>query len=55
MLKRVDPDSNLSLRAIAQKLTDMGVPTITGKQVWSANGVRRLKLLALEIRERRGA
>ena len=54
-LKRVEPDSNLSLRAIAQKLTDMGVPTITGKQVWSANGVRRLKLLALEIRERRGA
>ena len=55
MLQRADPDGTLSLRAIAKKLTDMGVPTITGKQVWSANGVRRLKLLASEIRERRGA
>jgi hypothetical protein len=50
MLQRVDPDCNLSLRAIAERLTDIGVPTVTGKSVWSANGVRRLKLLASEIR-----
>ena len=55
MLERVDPDSNLSLRAIAKKLTEYGVPTVAGKSVWSANGVRRLKLLASEIRGQKDA
>jgi DNA invertase Pin-like site-specific DNA recombinase len=43
MIKKVDPDGSLSLRGIAQKLNDMGVPTISGKGSWSANSVRRLK------------
>ena len=55
MLERVDPDNSLSLRAIAKKLTDIGVPTVTDKSVWSANGVRRLKLLASEIQGQRDA
>ncbi len=45
MIKKVDPDDSLSLRGIAQKLNDMGVPTISGKGNWSANSVRRLKVM----------
>ena len=45
MIKKVDPDDSLSLRGIAQKLNDMGVPTISGKGSWSANSVRRLKVM----------
>ena len=45
MIKKVDPDNSLSLRGIAQKLNDMGVPTISGKGNWSANSVRRLKIM----------
>jgi DNA invertase Pin-like site-specific DNA recombinase len=44
MIKKVDPDGSLSLRGIAQRLNDMGVPTISGKGSWSANSVRRLKV-----------
>ena len=47
MIKKVDPDGSLSLRGIAQKLNDMGVPTISGKGSWSANSVRRLKAAAV--------
>ena len=43
MIAKVDPDSSLSLRAIAQKLNELSVPTISGKGSWSANSVRRLK------------
>ena len=43
MIKKVDPDGSLSLRGIAQKLNDMGVPTVSEKGSWSANSVRRLK------------
>ena len=45
MTKKVDPDDSLSLRGIVQKLNDMGVPTISGKGNWSANSVRRLKIM----------
>jgi len=45
MIKKVDPDDSLSLRGIAQKLNDLGVPTISGKGNWSANSVRRLKVM----------
>ena len=45
MTKKVDPDDSLSLRGIVQKLNDMGVPTISGKGKWSANSVRRLKVM----------
>ena len=45
MIKKVDPDNSLSLRGIAQKLNDLGVPTISGKGNWSANSVRRLKIM----------
>jgi DNA invertase Pin-like site-specific DNA recombinase len=43
MLKMVDPDASLSLRAIATKLNEMKVPTISGKGAWSANSVKRLR------------
>jgi DNA invertase Pin-like site-specific DNA recombinase len=46
-IKKVDPDDSLSLRGIAQKLNDMGVPTISGKGKWSANSVRRLKVMCV--------
>ena len=45
MIKKVDPDNSLSLRGIAQKLNDLGVPTISVKGNWSANSVRRLKIM----------
>jgi len=45
LLRRIDPESVLSLRAIAERLNDMNVPTVTGKGSWSANSVRRLKAI----------
>jgi len=46
MLKRIDPDNAMSLRAIADKLNDMNISTVTGKGSWSANSVKRLKAVA---------
>jgi len=46
LLGRIDPENVLSLRAIAERLNDMNVPTVTGKCGWSANSVRRLKAVA---------
>ena len=46
MLKRVDPDGSMSLRAIAEALNANGIPTVSGKGQWSANSVRRLKAIA---------
>ena len=46
LLGRIDPESVLSLRAIAERLNDMNVPTVTGKGGWSANSVRRLKAIS---------
>ena len=43
MLKRVDPEGAMSLRAIAEKLNGLGIPTVSGKGTWSSNSVRRLK------------
>ena len=43
MLTRVDPDASMSLRAIADALNDMDIPTVSGRGSWSANSVRRLK------------
>ena len=43
MLKRVDPEGTMSLRAIADALNDMAIPTVSTKGKWSANSVRRLK------------
>ena len=45
MIAKVDPEGVLSLRAIAQKLNDMRVPTVSENGSWSANSVRRLKSL----------
>lgn len=45
LLRRIDPESVLSLRAIANGLNEMNVPTVTGKGSWSANSVRRLKAI----------
>lgn len=43
LLKRFDPEGTSSLRKIAALMNEAGVPTISGKGVWSANSVRRLK------------
>ena len=43
MIANVDPEGVLSLRAIAKKLNEMSVPTISRKGSWSANSVKRLK------------
>ena len=45
MLKRVDPEGAMSLRAIAEALNGLGIPTVSGKGTWSSNSVRRLKAL----------
>ena len=44
MIKRVDPEGTMSLRAIAEALNGLGIPTVSGKGQWSANSVRRLKM-----------
>lgn len=46
MIEKVDPDGSLSLRAIAQKLNELSVPTVSGKGVWNASTVKRLKMLS---------
>ena len=46
LLDRIDPEKAKSLRAIANGLNEMNVPTVTGKGGWSANSVRRLKAVA---------
>lgn len=43
VLQKVDPDGSLSLRQVAQRLNEMGVPTVSGRGAWSANSVRRLR------------
>ena len=48
LLKKHDPDGSMSLRAIADIFNREGVKTVSGKGRWSANSVRRLKLLLLE-------
>ena len=47
LLKRYDPDGTLSLRAIADIFNRYGVKTVSGKGQWSANSVRRLKMIGL--------
>jgi len=46
MLKRYDPEGCLSLRATAEVLNANGIPTVSGRGLWSANSVRRLKAIA---------
>jgi DNA invertase Pin-like site-specific DNA recombinase len=46
LLKRYDPDGSLSLRAIADIFNRYGIPTVSGRGLWSANSVRRLKAIA---------
>lgn len=43
LLKRIDPNNSLSLRKIAAQLTEMQVPTVSGKGSWTAASVKRLK------------
>lgn len=47
LLSRYDPAQQLSLRAIAERFNQDGVSTVSGRGVWSANSVRRLKFLSL--------
>ena len=44
MLKRIDPEGTMSLRAVADALNGMAILTVSGKGTWSANSVRRLKM-----------
>jgi len=46
LLKRYDPDSSMSLRAIADIFNRYGVKTVSGRGSWSANSVRRLKAIS---------
>ena len=48
MLKGVDPEDTMSLRAIAEALNGMGIPTVSGKGTWSSNSVRRLKMQGIQ-------
>jgi DNA invertase Pin-like site-specific DNA recombinase len=43
IITRLDPNSSLSLRALAAKLTAEGLPTPAGAAVWTAATVARLK------------
>lgn len=43
LVARLDPDSAMSLRALARALNDEGVPTATGGGEWTAAGVARLR------------
>ena len=43
LLGRIDPENTMSPRAIANRLNEMNVPTVTRKGIWSSNSVRRLK------------
>ena len=45
-IARIDPDGSMSLRAIAKKLNDDRVPTVSGKGIWNASSVRRLKAIS---------
>ena len=45
LLKRYDPDGSMSLRAIADIFNRYGVKTVSGRGSWSANSVRRLKMM----------
>ena len=47
MIAKVDPDGSLSLRAIAQKLNELSVPTVSEKGSWNASSVRRLKAASM--------
>ena len=47
LLKRYDPDGSMSMRAIADALNGMDIPTVSGRGQWSANSVRRLKAISL--------
>jgi DNA invertase Pin-like site-specific DNA recombinase len=43
IVDRLDPDGAASLRILAQKLNDEGVPTPTGRGFWTPTGVARLR------------
>jgi hypothetical protein len=42
IITRLDPDSSLSLRALAAKFTAEGLPTPAGAAVWTAAGAGRV-------------
>lgn len=43
LLRKVDPDGAMSLREIAMRFNEIGVPTVSGRGTWSANSIRRLQ------------
>ena len=46
LLSRYDPAGDKSLRELAAIFNGNGIATVSGKDSWSANSVRRLKALA---------
>tara|TARA_R110000744_G_scaffold279702_1_gene391909 strand:- start:53 stop:520 length:468 start_codon:yes stop_codon:yes gene_type:complete len=45
LLDEIDPDRTMSLRAVANKLNELSIPTISGRGNWAAASVRRLKAI----------
>ena len=45
LLNEIDPNGTMSLRALAKKLNELAIPTISGKGSWAAPSVKRLKNL----------
>lgn len=49
ILRRIDPTGSTSLRTVAAALNAEGVPTSTGRGVWTAAGVARLRARIAEL------
>ena len=43
LLNDIDPDETMSLRSLAKKLNELEVPTISGRGIWNASSVLRLR------------
>ena len=43
LLNEIDPNGTMSLWALAKKLNELAIPTISGKGSWTATSVKRLK------------
>lgn len=47
-LKHYDPDNTKSSRELAKVFNDNGIPTVSGKGIWSSNSILRLQRLMKE-------
>ncbi len=55
LIDRIDPAGSASLRSIASRLTDEGVPTSRGSEQWTAAAVARVRLHLAAGRAQDGA